>query len=69
MGAQQAHPGTDRYSMAELLAICMAWGLSGGKEQSGGGANSVIPLAAARLAQLTSAPNLWLSTEGAEASK
>lgn len=66
MAAQQANPGTDRYSMAELMTVCMARALSGDEEKrGGGGANSVIPLAAGRLAQLTTAPNLWLTTGGA----
>ena len=66
MAAQQVTPGTDRYSMAELMVICMSRVLASEQEKrGGGGANAVIPLAAARLAQLTVAPNLWLSTGGA----
>ena len=66
MAQKQANPGTDRYSMAELMTICMARAMSGEEEKrGGGGANSIIPLAAGRLAQITVAPNLWLTTGGA----
>lgn len=66
MAAQLVTPGTDRYSMAELLVIAQARVLAGEEEKrGGGGANAVMPLAASRLAQLTVAPNLWLSTGGA----
>jgi len=66
MAAQNVTPGTDRYSMAELMVVCMARVLSGEEEKrGGGGANAIIPLAAGRLAQLTTAPNLWLGTGGA----
>jgi hypothetical protein len=66
MAQQQAYPGTDRYSMAELMTIIMARAMAGEQEKrGGGGANSVIPLAAGRLAQITVAPNLWLTTGGA----
>lgn len=63
---QLAYPGTDRYSMAELMAIIIARAMAGEDEKrGGGGANQVISLAAGRLAQLTVAPNLWLTTGGA----
>ncbi len=66
MAQKQAYPGTDRYSMAELMTICMARAMAGEEEKrGGGGANSIIPLAAGRLAQITVAPNLWLTTGGA----
>jgi glutaconate CoA-transferase, subunit B len=66
MAQQQANPGTDRYSMAELMTVCMARALAGEEEKrGGGGANAIIPLAAGRLAQITVAPNLWLTTGGA----
>ena len=66
MAAQLVTPGTDRYSMAELLVIAQARVLAGEEEKrGGGGANAVMPLAASRFAQLTVAPNLWLSTGGA----
>lgn len=66
MAAQPVNPGTNAYGMAELMTICMARVLATEKEtRGGGGANANIPLAAARLAQLTVAPNLWLSTGGA----
>jgi glutaconate CoA-transferase subunit B len=64
--AEQAYPGTDDYSMAELMAILIAREMSGaGEKRGGGGAGMVIPLAAGRLAQLTVAPDLWLMTGGA----
>lgn len=66
MTAHPVHPGSDDFGMAELMAIAMARILATEKEtRGGGGANAVIPMAAARLAQLTVAPNLWLSTGGA----
>ena len=66
MAVQIVKPDTDRYSMAELYVIAMARVMSGEEEKrGGGGANSVIPLAAGRLAQITTAPNLWLTTGGA----
>lgn len=66
MPAQQVKPNTDRYSMAELMVIAMARVLAGeGEKRGGGGANASMPLAASRLAQVTVAPNLWLSTGGA----
>jgi len=64
--AQLAHPGTDRYSMAELMAILLARMAAGEDESAGGGgANQLISLAGNRLAQVTAAPNVWLFTGGA----
>jgi glutaconate CoA-transferase, subunit B len=66
--SQVAYPGTDRYSMAELMAIVWARNLAGDEEKTGGGggaAQAIIPMAAGRLAQLTVAPNLWLRIGGA----
>src|SRR5579875_2974297 len=64
--AEPAYPGTDRYSMAELMAILLARMAAGEQEcVAGGGANGGIPLAGNRLAQVTAAPNLWLFTGGA----
>lgn len=66
MARQMAYPGTDRYSMAELMVIVMARAMAGEeKKRGGGGANALISLAAGRLAQITVAPNLWLTTGGA----
>ena len=48
------------------MAILMERAMAGEEEKrGGGGANSVIPLAAGTLAQVTVAPNLWLATGGA----
>jgi glutaconate CoA-transferase subunit B len=64
--AENAEPGTDRYSMAEFLTIVLARSAAGDAEiVGGGGTNHLIPLAANRLAQVTVAPNLWLFTGGA----
>jgi glutaconate CoA-transferase, subunit B len=61
-----AYPGTDRYSMAELMTILIARRAAGSEEKrGGGGAGQVIPLAAMRLARITVAPNLWMTTAGA----
>jgi hypothetical protein len=57
-----AHPGTDDYSMAELLAAEMArnmdydndLGLCGGV-----GTAATIPMAAVRLASMTTAPDIF----------
>ncbi|NQV56953.1 MAG: hypothetical protein HQ503_13920 [Rhodospirillales bacterium] len=66
MAAEQVTPGTNRYGMAELMVVCMARVMATEKEtRGGGGANAIIPLSASRLAQLTVAPNLWLTTGGA----
>ena len=63
--AEIAYPGTDKYSMAELMAVILAREMAGEEERiSGGGANAVILMSAARLAQLTAAPNLWLTVGG-----
>lgn len=63
--AEIAYPGTDKYSMAEFFAIVLARDMAGPEEKSGGGgADNLIPLAAARLAQLTVSPNLWLGGGG-----
>jgi glutaconate CoA-transferase, subunit B len=64
--AELAYPGTDRYSMAELMAILLARMAAGEAESAGGGgANQSISLAGNRLAQVAAAPNLWLFTGGA----
>jgi len=64
--AEIATPGTDRYAMAEFLAILIARYCAGDRELLGsGGANQLVSLAASRLAQLTVAPNLWLFSGGA----
>ena len=64
--AELAYPGTDRYSMAELMAVLLARMAAGEAESAGGGgANQLISLAGNRLAQVTVAPNVWLFTGGA----
>ncbi|MAF47221.1 MAG: CoA-transferase [Rhodospirillales bacterium] len=64
--AEAAHPGTDDYSMAELMAVAMARALEAEDGCLGGvGAAAVVPMAAARLAVLTVAPNLWWFAGGA----
>ncbi|MBI4296230.1 MAG: hypothetical protein HY667_03820 [Chloroflexi bacterium] len=64
--AEIAYPGTDRYSMAEFMAIVFARDMAGPEERGGGGgADNLIPLAAGRLAQLTVCPNFWLGGGGA----
>ncbi len=61
-----AYPGTDRYSMAEFMSILLARMVAGEQEVTcGGGAHHIIPLSAARLGQVTAAPNLWLFSGGA----
>ena len=58
--ATVADPGTDRYSMAELLAIEMARNLAECDGKVGVvGAAAALPMAAIRLAHLTVAQNLW----------
>ena len=53
-------PGTDKYSMAELMVIEMARNLAECDGKVGVvGAVAALPMAAIRLAQLTVAPNLW----------
>lgn len=60
MPATPAHPGTDRYSMAELMVCEMARNLAADDGTIGGaGAGAVLAMAANRLAILTCAPNLW----------
>ena len=55
-----AYPGTDRYSMAELLAVEIARNLDVEDGKLGGvGVDSEIPAAACNLARLTVAPNMW----------
>jgi glutaconate CoA-transferase subunit B len=64
--AEQADPGTTSYSMAELMAVAMARALEAEDGNIGGvGAAAVVPMAAARLAVLTVAPNLWWFCGGA----
>jgi len=66
MTAQLAYPGTDKYSMAEFMAILLARQAGGdGETTGGGGANQVVSLGGNRLAQITVAPDLWLFTGGA----
>lgn len=58
--ASIAYPGTDRYTMAELMAIEMARRMAPCDGTFGGvGALATLPMAACRLACLTVAPNLW----------
>ena len=60
MAAEQAHPGTDAYSMAELMVCEMARNLAVDDGTIGGaGAGAVLAMAANRLAVLTVAPNIW----------
>jgi glutaconate CoA-transferase subunit B len=60
MAAQQAYPGTDAYSMAELMVCEMARNLAADDGSIGGaGAGAVLAMAANRLATLTVAPNIW----------
>lgn len=65
---EAAHPGTDAYAMAELMAVEMARNLAAEDSRIGGvGAAAVVPMAASRLAALTVAPNLWWFCGGASA--
>lgn len=58
--ANIADPGTDRYSMAELMVIEMARNMRDCDGKLGVcGAAATLPMAATRLANLTVAPNLW----------
>lgn len=58
--AKMADPGTDRYSMAELMVIEMARNLADCDGKVGVvGSAATLPMAAIRLAHLTVAPNLW----------
>lgn len=64
--AETAQPGTDAYSMAELVAVEMARNLAIVDGTLGGvGAAATVPMAACRLAALTVAPNLWWFCGGA----
>ena len=40
MAGKQVYPGTDRFSMAELMAIIMARAMAGEEERRGGGGRS-----------------------------
>jgi glutaconate CoA-transferase subunit B len=53
------------WSWPELAAVVLSRGLGDGEVGSPGGSRSEIPLAAARLAQLTHAPNLAIITSAA----
>lgn len=56
----------NEYSIAELMAVAMARALTREDGKLGGvGAAAVVPMAAARLAVLTTAPNLWWFCGGA----
>jgi glutaconate CoA-transferase subunit B len=58
--AKPADPGTDRFSMAEMMAVEMSRNLAADDGTLGGvGAGASIPMAAVRLATMTVAPNLW----------
>ena len=58
--ARIADPGTDKYSMAELIVIEMARNLVDCEGKVGVvGSAATLPMAAIRLAKLTVAPNLW----------
>ncbi len=64
--AEAANPGTNAYSMSELMAVAMSRALVREDGKLGGvGAAAVVPMAAARLAALTVAPNLWWFCGGA----
>lgn len=55
-----ANTGTDRYSMAELMAVEMARNLGRLNGTTGGvGTSATIPMAAVRLATLTCAPDIF----------
>ncbi|WP_204279348.1 hypothetical protein, partial [Enterobacter asburiae] len=53
------------WSWPELAAVVLSRELRDGEVGSPGGSRSEIPLAAARLAQLTHAPNLAIITSAA----
>jgi len=58
--AKIADPGTDKYSMAELMVVEMARHLVDCDGKVGVvGSAATMPMAAIRLAKLTVAPNLW----------
>jgi glutaconate CoA-transferase subunit B len=66
--AQNADTGTDRFSMAEMMAVEMARNLAVDDGTFGGvGAGASIPMAAVRLAIMTVAPNLWWNCGGSAA--
>ena len=66
--AKLADTGTDRYSMAELMAVEMSRNLADDDGTLGGvGGSATIPMAAVRLATLTVAPNLWWFCGGSAA--
>lgn len=66
--AQNADTGTDRFSMAEMMAVEMSRNLADDDGTFGGvGAGASIPMAAVRLAVMTVAPNLWWSCGGSAA--
>jgi glutaconate CoA-transferase, subunit B len=57
--SESAYPGTDEYSMAELMAVEMSRNLAPFDGMHGGvGMDSQVPASAIRLAQLTVAPSL-----------
>jgi glutaconate CoA-transferase subunit B len=65
--AEAAKSASNDYSIAELMTVAMARVL-GEREDGklgGVGAAAVVPMAAARLATLTTAPNLWWFCGGA----
>ncbi|MCC6472170.1 MAG: hypothetical protein IT514_00350 [Burkholderiales bacterium] len=66
--ARPADTGTERYSMAELMAVEMSRNLAADDGTLGGvGGGATIPMAAVRLATLTVAPNLWWFCGGSAA--
>lgn len=68
MAAAPADTGTDRYSMAELMAVEMSRNLADDDGTLGGvGGGATIPMAAVRLATMTVAPNLWWFCGGSAA--
>lgn len=66
--AEAANSGSKDFAMPELMAVAMARTLARENGNLGGvGAAAVVPMAAARLAVLTTAPNLWWFCGGASA--
>jgi glutaconate CoA-transferase subunit B len=66
--ARPADTGTDRFSMAEMMAVEMSRNLAADDGTFGGvGAGATIPIAAVRLATMTVAPNLWWFCGGSAA--
>jgi glutaconate CoA-transferase, subunit B len=58
--ANVAHPGTEKYSMAELMVIEMARNMADCDGKVGVvGSAATLPMAAILLARMTVAPNLW----------